>query len=411
MNCVHVQLYRDSKDRYNNGQTKASLSLQYFLAVQSGFTLDKESNTIAIICEDVTVIFAFDTREQLIQWQAKIAINLGEDEQFLVQISSAPPRSKLTPGPARLHVLERRFCLTAGVPPRLLGHWQIAQLRKYGVVNGRFCFEGGSQCGRGEGLHVLLTDRGNDVSRSFSNAAQGNTPLARRAYLHVGERSISSSRTEANLCEQLTDCRSRSQENLCWTPPGDCGGWESSGLCHREGTVSRPRCRSCHVRISRSSTVTCAPGTGFTWTMESCGIGQSIAKSPSCQDSRQTSTLATIWDPSSPGRPPPRPPKTKPPTAPEDLPASLKRPRPSPSMPVIGLGRCDCDSTNLVEEYYDTPRSFKSTILEEPERSNTNSHCVDKTVCNCQANANTGISQSFSVNQVKGIEQTHLYYL
>lgn len=44
----------------------------------SGFTLDKESNTIAILCEDVTVVFAFDTREQLIQWQAKIAINLGE---------------------------------------------------------------------------------------------------------------------------------------------------------------------------------------------------------------------------------------------------------------------------------------------------------------------------------------------
>lgn len=34
--CVHVQLYRDSKERYNNGQTKASLSLQHFLAVQSG---------------------------------------------------------------------------------------------------------------------------------------------------------------------------------------------------------------------------------------------------------------------------------------------------------------------------------------------------------------------------------------
>lgn len=51
------------------------------------------------------------------------------DEQFLVQISSAPGRSKLSTGPARLHVLERRFCLTEGVPPRLVGHWLIAQLR------------------------------------------------------------------------------------------------------------------------------------------------------------------------------------------------------------------------------------------------------------------------------------------
>lgn len=76
--CLHLQLYADSKDRYKQGQTKASLSLQHFLGVESGFTLDKESNTIAIICQDVTVVLAFDTRERLIQWQVKISNNLGE---------------------------------------------------------------------------------------------------------------------------------------------------------------------------------------------------------------------------------------------------------------------------------------------------------------------------------------------
>lgn len=64
-----MQLYRDSKDRYKNGQTKASLSLQHYLGCESGFTLDKESNTIAILCQDVVVVLAFDTRERLIQWQ------------------------------------------------------------------------------------------------------------------------------------------------------------------------------------------------------------------------------------------------------------------------------------------------------------------------------------------------------
>lgn len=71
IDCLHLQLYRDSKDRYKQGQTKASLSLQHFLGVESGFTLDKESNTIAIICQDVIVVLAFDTRERLIQWQVK----------------------------------------------------------------------------------------------------------------------------------------------------------------------------------------------------------------------------------------------------------------------------------------------------------------------------------------------------
>ncbi|KAE8747831.1 hypothetical protein FOCC_FOCC005443, partial [Frankliniella occidentalis] len=123
-----MQLYRDSKDRCKLGHTKASLSLQHFLGVETGFTLDKESNTIAILCQDVTVILAFDTRERLIQWQVKIANNLGEDQQFLIQISSAPPKSKIQPGPARLHVQELRFCLTSGVPPKLQGCWEIAHL-------------------------------------------------------------------------------------------------------------------------------------------------------------------------------------------------------------------------------------------------------------------------------------------
>jgi hypothetical protein len=51
-----------------------------YYSLLAGFTLDKESNTVAIICQDVTVILAFDTRERLIQWQVKISNNLGEGE-------------------------------------------------------------------------------------------------------------------------------------------------------------------------------------------------------------------------------------------------------------------------------------------------------------------------------------------
>ncbi|XP_021915465.1 uncharacterized protein LOC110827779 isoform X3 [Zootermopsis nevadensis] len=178
--CLHLQLYRDSKDRYKQGQTKASLSLQHFLGVESGFTLDKESNTIAIICQDVTVILAFDTRERLIQWQVKISSNLGEDQQFLIQITSAPPKAKISTGPARLHIQDQRFCITTGVPPRLIGFWEIGQLRRYGVVQGRFCFEGGSRCGRGEGLHVCVTDQGVEITQTFQLAAQGKLSTRRR---------------------------------------------------------------------------------------------------------------------------------------------------------------------------------------------------------------------------------------
>ncbi len=127
--CVHLQFYKNSAERYKNGPTKASLSLQHFLGIETGFTFDKESNTIAILCEDIIVIMAFDTREVLMQWQVKIASNLGDDIQYLVLVASATTKSKIAPGPARLHIQNQRFCITTGIPPRLSGIWHFNHLR------------------------------------------------------------------------------------------------------------------------------------------------------------------------------------------------------------------------------------------------------------------------------------------
>ncbi|XP_046405844.1 uncharacterized protein LOC124170874 isoform X2 [Ischnura elegans] len=193
--CLHLQLYRDSKDRWKLGQAKTSLSLQHFLGIETGFTLDKESNTIAIICQDSTVILGFDSRERLVQWQVKIAKNLGEGQKFTVQIVSAPPKSKLPLGPARLHVRDHCFSLTSGLHPRVLGSWNISHLRRYGVVDGgRFCFEGGSRCGKGEGVHVLATadGQGEVIAQALRLGSQGrllslpaqSSPTLSRHHVH-----------------------------------------------------------------------------------------------------------------------------------------------------------------------------------------------------------------------------------
>lgn len=55
-------------------------------------------------------------------------------------------------------------------------------LRRYGVVEGRFCFEGGSLCGKGEGLHVLITDQAREIAHDFNLAAQGRLSPRRRPY-------------------------------------------------------------------------------------------------------------------------------------------------------------------------------------------------------------------------------------
>lgn len=53
--------------------------------------------------------------------------------------------------------------------------------RRYGVVESRFCFEGGSRCGRGEGLYVLVSDQGEDIARTFQMAAEGKLSSKRRS--------------------------------------------------------------------------------------------------------------------------------------------------------------------------------------------------------------------------------------
>ncbi|XP_050080003.1 uncharacterized protein LOC126567764 isoform X1 [Anopheles maculipalpis] len=289
--CLHLQLYRDSKDRYKNGQTKASLSLQHFLGVESGFTLDKESNTIAIICQDVIVVLAFDTRERLIQWQVKISNNLGDDLQYLVLVSSAPPKAKLSTGPARMHIQDHRFCLTTGVPPRLTGLWQIEHLRRYGVVDNRFCFEGGSSCGKGEGLYVFVTDLGEEITHTFKLASQGKLANKKRATakkiaaLDSPRKGAESRSTNYNdeICTVHIENSNCTCRNSYWpsTESRDldsnygCGDTASVSECHdsindldsfpRNTVANLERCMSCISKLgapsmSRSSTVTGTPG-------------------------------------------------------------------------------------------------------------------------------------------------------
>lgn len=56
----------------------------------------------------------------------------------------------------------------------------IQIFRRYGVVESRFCFEGGSRCGKGEGLYVLVTDQGNEITRTFRLAAEGKLSSKKR---------------------------------------------------------------------------------------------------------------------------------------------------------------------------------------------------------------------------------------
>lgn len=64
----------------------------------------------------------------------------------------------------------------------LIRAWIFTRLRnrKYGVIENRFCYEGGSRCGKGEGLFVCFTDQGDEITRCMNLASENKLGNKRR---------------------------------------------------------------------------------------------------------------------------------------------------------------------------------------------------------------------------------------
>ncbi|XP_041982530.1 uncharacterized protein LOC121735695 [Aricia agestis] len=417
--CVHVLVYRDARARWG-GASKASLSLQHYLGCEAGFTLDKHSHTLALICADFTAVLAFETRERLMQWQVKVSAQLGEARQYLVLVGAAGAGvaggvggRRLAAGPARLHLRGRRLALTAGVPPKLLGVWEIAHLRRYGVIDGRFCFEGGSLCGKGEGLHVLVTDQAAEIARDFDLASRGQLSPRRRA---SANRNISGSTNSLRKRERSfeavgeraappSDLRLYSEggegaASPCWS--GDLGLGDTASVCGTAGAGDGPwggvaleRCMSCISKLgalSRSSTAALTPGARHfapAWTMDAVDEAAGEHPSPARDDVCQCSA-----------RPPERPPK---PTRPEPAgPRKPPMPLPIRSFSHAHLSSIGEDTANLGPyenydvpkipsaevdgEYYDTPKRLKDCMSNDLFKITKNSNpntLILKKPCGC----------------------------
>ncbi|XP_022823046.1 uncharacterized protein LOC111354018 [Spodoptera litura] len=440
--CVHLQLYRDSKARCAGAASKASLSLQHYLGSEAGFTLDKHSNTLALVCRDLVAILAFETRERLIQWQVKVSAHLGEPRHYLVLVGGAggaggAGNKRLPAGPARLHLHERRFALTAGVPPRLLGIWELPHLRRYGVVEGRFCFEGGSHCGKGEGLHVLITDQAKELARDFDLASQGrlsprrrpnnfknsegaDSPKSHKAYrpdTRLSElNTIDHSLPPIDIHNYEEGCEETGAISPYWPSAertnfqdmghGDTASVnetvEEAATWNGVSNVTLERCMSCISKLgalSRSSTAALTPGAKHfnpAWTMEP--VHETLPTEPteltqhcdillSATDKTDDACHCPTW----PERPPERPPK------PTRLELNLNR-KPVPlcrcshSVPDDKLCRVgpyenyDVPKVPHQDEYYDTPKRLKECLTNElfkVTKSSTSNAVILKKPCGC----------------------------
>ena len=110
-------------------------------------------------------------------------------------------KSKIGTCPSvKIHVQNRRFSLTTGVPPKLVHSWNLNDLRRHGPLEGgRFCFEGllyfykcqlfvyiffiegGSRCGKGEGIHILRLDDPQELQRAFEAAGSSRLESKRKS--------------------------------------------------------------------------------------------------------------------------------------------------------------------------------------------------------------------------------------
>ncbi|XP_023324986.1 protein Dok-7 [Eurytemora carolleeae] len=130
---------------------------------------------MALIFQDNVIIIALQSREILIKWQVRLTGQFEEGQQYTVHLVSAPKKGKLgTGGQMKLHLQNNRFSLTTGIPPHLIHTWNMIDLRRYGGVDGgRFCIEGGTRCGKGEGLHVFRVDNSDEMQVAFDLAGKG----------------------------------------------------------------------------------------------------------------------------------------------------------------------------------------------------------------------------------------------
>ncbi|XP_060080120.1 uncharacterized protein LOC132559511 [Ylistrum balloti] len=237
---MQVLLYKCVKDAIKGESAKHDFYLEDFYGLETGFSQDKENNVLAIICQKQITTFAFENRETLIKFEVKIRTAIGEENQFPlhVYLKRVPPQSKLPLEKMRMHIHGPKFCLTQHSPPKMVASWIISDLRKFGKLDGKFVFEGGSRCGKGAGVHVLQSDQVDELEEIFQLASQGKTVNCRKSnkrrsqncdYLDPVTKSISGSLYKNSVPSSPSSYDSRgwrhsfSTSNSGWTTNSNFG--------------------------------------------------------------------------------------------------------------------------------------------------------------------------------------------
>ncbi|KAL6118604.1 dok7 [Pungitius sinensis] len=224
--CLLLLVFKDKADRAQGNRERASVTLEEICGVEAGQWHDGVAFTLAVLCLNQAALLGFDGKEALHAWDARLRYSLGEVHRFSVGVL---PGTKLESGPATLHLCNNLLTLARDVPPVIIGHWNLPDLRRYGPVPNGFVFEGGSRCGYWAGVFLLASAESEQISFLFDCIVRGISPTRGPFGLRPVLPDPSGSRTHSE--ERLNHEAQELEKRL-------------SMLSHRSSTASSSYCPS-----------------------------------------------------------------------------------------------------------------------------------------------------------------------
>ncbi|KAK2863150.1 hypothetical protein Q5P01_002683 [Channa striata] len=224
--CLLLLVYKDKSDKAQGNKERTSFTLEEICGLEAEQWYEGVAFTLSILCLNQSALLGFDSREALQAWDVRLRYSLGEVHRFSVGVL---PGTKLESGPATLHLCNNLLALARDVPPVIIGHWNLTDLRRYGPVPNGFVFEGGTRCGYWAGVFLLVSAEGEQISFLFDCIVRGISPTRGPFGLRpvLPDPSASQMYSEEKLTHEAQELEKR-----------------LSMLSHRSSTVSSTYCPS-----------------------------------------------------------------------------------------------------------------------------------------------------------------------
>ncbi|KAI5617506.1 protein Dok-7 isoform X1 [Silurus asotus] len=237
--CLCVLVY---KERSKGQREKSQLTLGDICGLELLQSYEGVNFALTLLCLTQSVTLGFDSRENLLAWDTRIRYSLGEVHRFSVNIQ---PGTKLESGAASLHLCNNLLVIARDIPPAVIAHWRLTDLRRYGAVPNGFIFEGGTRCGYWTGVFFLACADGEQISFLFDCIARGSSPRRTSLGLRpsLSDLSAHASSVEERITQEASELEKRlSMLSVCsrQSSTGDARSISSSSsdTSHSDASLS-----------------------------------------------------------------------------------------------------------------------------------------------------------------------------